>query len=246
MYHAPMLVPATMSAAFERSATAARWLICALAMLFSLPVLASEIRGQVRLAMPDGEPVERSEFSDIVVYFEPDSPVPVSAPPSPVEIITVRRQFEPRVTAVVTGTEIQFPNHDRILHNVFSRSPGNRFDLGLYGQGEGESFVFNNSGLARIYCNVHQQMVAYVLVLDTPYMTRPGASGRFRLDNLPPGPGRLSVWQPRADAYTEAMVIETGQMLRRDVDLLLTGRRIPEHADKDGRPYRRRARRTRY
>lgn len=70
---------------------------------------------------------------------------------------------------VPAGSTVRFPNQDSILHNVFSVSRANRFDLGLYRRGEGKSATFRQPGVVRVFCNVHHSMVAYVVVVETPH-----------------------------------------------------------------------------
>ena len=104
----------------------------------------------------------------------------------------------PAVLVVPVGSTVRFPNRDTILHNVFSRSPGDSFDFGYYGAGEVKQRVFSKPGLVIVNCNVHHNMRADIVVLATPYYTRPDHNGRYTLANLPAGPGTLVFWHPRA------------------------------------------------
>ena len=197
---------------------------------------AAELRGRVDLASRDGQPVSPAEAQQGVVYFEPTAASTPRPAPGSFTISTRGKQFSPRVLAVPTGSTVRFPNADPILHNVFSVSPGNAFDVGLYGPGEGRSYTFGAPGLVRVFCNVHHEMMAYVVVLDTPYYTSPDASGAFVLSGLPAGPGRLTVWQERSEALTQDVVLPRDGPLV--VQLVVTGRRVPRHLDKTGQPYR--------
>ena len=125
-----------------------------------------------------------------VVYFEPASPQPVRAAEKPFEMVTRRKELVPRLLVIPRGSRVRFPNEDPILHNVFSVSAPNQFDLGLYQQGPGKEKRFEQPGVVRVYCNVHHDMVAYILVLDTPYRASPDADGEFALTGLPAGPGQ--------------------------------------------------------
>jgi len=136
---------------------------------------------------------------------------------------------------VPAGATVVFPNQDPILHNVFSVSGENRFDLGLYRQGPGKSATFKRSGLVRVFCNVHQSMAATIAVVDTPYSTSPDASGAFQM-RIPEGAGKLEVWHEQ----TDPVVIEVGP--RGDVSAVearavVTRPRVPQHLNKLGRPY---------
>lgn len=195
--------------------------------------------GTVRLM--DGRKDETSkEFRSALVWFEPERKVAVEAPRTPFEMTTVRKEFQPKVMAVPVGATVSFPNQDPILHNVFSVSGRNRFDLGLYRGGEAEEARFTQPGVVRVFCNVHHSMVAYVAVLDTPFYGRVGRDGTFRLDGVPSGPGRLTIWHDRAEPRSLDVVLPLTSPLR--VDLQLTKDQIPRHRNKFGKPYTRKRR----
>jgi hypothetical protein len=105
-------------------------------------------------------------------------------------------QFSPRVLAVEVGTRVEFPNDDRVFHNVFSFHDGKRFDLGLYPVGTVKYVPFDQPGLSRIFCNIHPQMAAYVLAVDTPFFAVTDASGRFTIPHLPAGAHVFHAWRP--------------------------------------------------
>ena len=86
---------------------------------------------------------------------------------------------------------MRFPNQDPILHNAFSTSKDNAFDVGLYGQGDAQAVTFSKVGYVRVYCNVHHSMIGHILVLDTPYFVRPDSKRNFRLADVPAGEGDL-------------------------------------------------------
>lgn len=165
--------------------------------------------------------------------------VPAGGAPRPTprraEIQTRERRFIPRVIAVPQGSEVRFPNSDPILHNVFSVSPGNRFDVGLYRQGEGKSARFETAGLVRVYCNVHQSMVAYILVCDTPWFTQPEADGGFTLEGVPNGAGTLHGWHEQTGPWSRDVTLPLDRPL--EIRLDAQPLRAPLHLDKRGRPY---------
>lgn len=215
------------------------WVLPALALAAGL-VLArtavgaegATLHGTLNLVEKGGP---TAEVAEAVVWFVPAAGV---APAAPVraEIQTRERRFLPRVTVVPAGSEVWFPNSDPILHNVFSVSPGNRFDLGLYRKGPGRAARIEQPGLVRVYCNVHHSMAAYVLALDTPFVTRPGPDGRFTLEGLPPGAGTLHVWHERADLLRRELTLPLEQPLSLTLELRASG--LIEHLDKTGKPYR--------
>jgi plastocyanin len=210
-----------------------RALLIVLLMLLPGALNAATIEGRIALTA-EGKPLRPEEAQDAIVYFRPK--VPAAKPPATIaaEMRTVRKQFVPRVLAVTVGSTVRFPNADPILHNAFSTSKDNAFDVGLYGEGEGQVVTFSHPGYVRVYCNVHHSMIAHILVLDTPYFTHPDASGNFRLTNLPKGEGDLVVWHERANPWHA--VVEAGAPVA-DVGLELTQRKIPQHMNKFGKPY---------
>jgi plastocyanin len=131
---------------------------------------------------------------DAVVYLTPSAATPHSPPAKPVIIDQVNRQFVPRVSVIQVGTRVSFPNGDNIRHSVYSFSPSNKFTLKLYAGTPTRPVVFDNAGVVVLGCNIHDSMIAWVLVLDTPYHAPTDQSGTAKLDNVPPGDYRLRAW----------------------------------------------------
>lgn len=150
-------------------------------------------------------------------------------------MLTRRKQFQPRLLAITAGSSVRFPNEDPILHNVFSTSPDNAFDAGLYATGPGVVHTFRSPGLVKVYCNVHHSMFAFILVLDTPHFTRADATGTFRLAGVAPGEGDLVVFHDRAQPLRQRLTVPVSAPL--DLRLELNKRRVPPHMNKFGRPY---------
>jgi plastocyanin len=217
------------------------WLVCAILAAVMTPLPggvparaaggAETLAGEVRVLEGDS-PV--ADAGDAIVYWIPEGhPAPPRAETR--EVTTHDRRFAPRVSAVPLGSTVRFPNQDPIRHNVFSVSPGNRFDLGLYGQGPGRSTSFHSPGVVRLFCNVHQSMSAFVLVLDTPYYTQVDAAGHFSLAGLPGGRGTLCVWHPRAATWRGAMELPASAPVTVTLQASLPA--IPRHLNKFGQPY---------
>ncbi len=202
------------------------------------PVHAEEIQGRVQLLARGGQgPARGSDVRQAVVYFEPAGAPPARPPESAFEMVTRRKTFEPRLLVVPRGSRVRFPNADPILHNVFSVSSPNQFDLGLYRRGTGKEKRFEEPGLVRVFCNVHHDMVAYILVLDTPYHASPDANGEFVLSGLPRGPGKLTVWHEQADPWSADVTLPQkapGPLLAR-VEIVRP--LIPAHLNKLGQSY---------
>ncbi|HET6604171.1 MAG TPA: hypothetical protein VFG21_08155 [Xanthomonadaceae bacterium] len=195
---------------------------------------ATAIEGVVELTA-QGRALRPEAAREAVVYFRPREPEPVTVPAEPVQMRTRDKQFEPRVLAVPVGATVRFPNMDPILHNVFSPAGRNGFDLGLLAGGTVAEQTFAEPGLVRVFCNVHHDMVAYVLVLDTPHVTRPDAQGRFRLELPTDSRGDLYVWHERARVWRRAIVATPQDPLK--VRMELDRPRVPRHMNKFGRPY---------
>lgn len=202
-------------------------------LLASGPTVALEFSGDIHL-FAEGEALQSDEAQDAVVYFRPQQRLEVAPMPEQ-EIVMRRKRFDPRVLAITPGTAVNFPNFDPILHNAFSTSRPNDFDLDLYGKDESKSVTFQNPGLVRVYCNVHHAMVSYVVVLDSPIFTRPNPDGSFHLRNVPDTPGELFVWHPRTDLWRR---LASESLENLDISLEVTKRRIPQHQNKFGRSYR--------
>ena len=121
--------------------------------------------------------------------------------------------FSPRILAVRVGTVVDFPNNDRVFHNVFSFHDGKRFDLGLYPVGTVKQVKFDHPGLSRIFCNIHPNMAAYVMVVDTPHYSVSDSDGRFTIEGVAPGSYTYHAWRPGGPELTGSAVVEAGRSL---------------------------------
>lgn len=106
--------------------------------------------------------------------------------------------FVPHVLAITTGTTVDFPNSDRIYHNVFSLSKTRTFDLGRYAVGRSKSIRFDRPGIVRVFCDIHSHMNAFILVFSHPFFAMTDADGRYRIDNVPPGTYNVIAWNEGA------------------------------------------------
>ena len=211
--------------------------ILALALLLAASAASAEdLRGRIELLARGGKgPARGSDVKQAVVYYEPASSPAVRGAEAPFKMVTRRKEFLPRVLAVPRGSRVRFPNEDPILHNVFSVSGENKFDLGLYRKGPGKDVRFDHSGLVRVFCNVHHDMVAYVLVLDTPFQATPGADGSFVLPGLPRGKGRLTVWHEQAEPWSVEVELPRQEPVAARVEVVRP--LIPPHLNKSGQSY---------
>lgn len=127
------------------------------------------------------------------------------------EIEQMKQEFRPYVTPVLVGTTVSFPNRDTEQHHVYSLSEAKRFEFPLYNPGRAEQVVFDHPGVVAVGCNVHDWMIAYVVVLDTPWFAKSGADGTAQIASVPPGQYRAEVWQPRLDQPAARKIDVTGE-----------------------------------
>jgi len=116
----------------------------------------------------------------------------------PAQIVQRHKTFEPHVLIVPVGTMVQFPNKDPFFHNIFSLYDGKRFDLGLYEAGSARSVLFDRRGVSFLFCNIHAEMSAVVVAVDTPYFALSDRSGNVVIRDVPNGRYQLSVWYERS------------------------------------------------
>jgi plastocyanin len=150
--------------------------------------------------------------ADVVVWLEAAAGQPVAAE---TRVVLDQRnlQFSPRVLAISTGTTVEFPNNDRVFHNVFSFRDGKRFDLGLYPIGSVKLVEFDKPGVSRLFCNIHPQMAAYVVVVDSPWFAVSSASGAFTLSEVPAGTYTYHAWRAGGPSVTGRHAVEPGTLL---------------------------------
>jgi hypothetical protein len=188
------------------------------ALCAAAPAGAGTIRGSVRVpsaaaaastmnaypgragSMPGMHGPEHGLVTDAVVYLAKipgaaDSALALRPQPRP-RLAQKDEAFVPRVVVVRAGGAVDFPNLDPIYHNVFSLSPTKRFDLGKYPRGQSKTITFNKTGLVKVYCDIHSEMEAFVLVLQNRAFAQPRADGAFELPDLPAGQYELRVWHP--------------------------------------------------
>jgi plastocyanin len=122
-------------------------------------------------------------------------------------------QFKPHVLAVRVGSQVEMPNSDRVFHNVFSFHDGKRFDLGLYPVGTAKTVTFDRPGLSRIFCNIHPNMAAYVLAVDSAYYAVSDSQGQFVMTDVPNGTYTYRAWRPGGQTTTGTVAVESARRL---------------------------------
>ena len=214
-------------------------LATALSAVLILPVLAAPalvhagtIAGKVDLVDKGGR--KATDLSDVIVYVDGAR---VRPRPTTTAVVMKGKAFTPRVVVVPVGGTVQFPNEDPIFHNAFSVSGENRFDLALYKRPKVGSFTFQHPGVVKVYCNIHPQMSAVIVVRDNALFTKAAADGTFTIENVPAGKHTVKAWHERGgEAAVEVAVTDAAPAQAR---LALDGstyKAVP-HKNKYGKDY---------
>ena len=165
--------------------------------------------------------------ANVLIYLS-EAP-PVSGDLSKVKFVMDQRnlEFVPHILPILVGATVQFPNNDKVEHNVFSLSRTKQFNLGSYKTGESKSVVFDKPGIVELRCDVHAEMAAYILVLKNPYFALTDEKGRFEIpdsrylnrigltgiEKLPPGKYFVRTWHEKLKSQREAVVVpESGDV----------------------------------
>ena len=160
---------------------------------------AAQVTGQVRVTAANG--AARASRDATVVFWltsatDPSTPrLSTQSEPTHPQLVQKNKTFDPHILAVRVGSQVDFPNRDPFFHNVFSLFNGKRFDLGLYEAGSTRSVHFDRAGICYIFCNIHPQMSAVVVVVDTPYFTVTDAHGEVVIPHVPSGRYQSNFWE---------------------------------------------------
>jgi plastocyanin len=164
------------------------------------PVHAASVSGSAGLA-------GKGSAGDAVIYLEGDR----KATPLPDAMVDQRnRMFIPHVSVITVGTTVRFPNNDTVFHNVFAYFQAKRFDLGMYPRGATKTETFSKPGLVALLCNIHSNMSAYIMVVDTPYYAVCDKSGRFVMKDVPPGTYTLHAWHESGATTVQQVHVAAG------------------------------------
>lgn len=206
----------------------------------------STVTGSVSLLRANGSPRTDSD-TGIVIWLTPVSNQPVMLSTNRggavrPKIIQKNKRFETRLLAVQRGTTVDFPNRDPFFHNVFSLFDGKKFDLGLYEAGTTSSVTFDQTGVCYIFCNIHSQMSAVVVVVDTPHFAQLNRAGDFRIPDLSPGRYQLNVWAERCapaalKAASRQITVEGPLTTSGTVQLRESQNLVTAHQNKHGKDY---------
>jgi len=211
------------------------------ALLLVAPLAAAQqgtVKGEVLLSVqgPDGKSVPKADRSGVVVYLTGYTEPP---PAEPAVMAQRNKTFTPGVLPIVAGQKVKFSNDDVVMHNVFSRSRAGKFDAGKNRPGESYTEAFKKTGIVDVYCDIHEQMVATVVVVPNRAFAVTGPDGRFVLTGVPPGSYPLFAVH-RRDARSEVVrtevIVEPGKQTTVRLQLQET-QQDEGHLDKSGRKY---------
>jgi plastocyanin len=202
--------------------------------IFNLPLYAADIFGKLDVLNKTGSK-SRSIASNGIIYL---TGVTTATPQQHPKLVQKNKQFSPRVLTIIKGQTIDFWNHDKVQHNVFSTEPKNRFDLGRYSKQKYKSIKYDELGTYKVYCNIHQKMIADIVVLENKYFSKTNASGHYRIKDIPPGKYQLHAWHIFGGQSSQEITIEqTDINLPLQVTSTKIIRDITKHKNKFGRQY---------
>jgi plastocyanin len=177
--------------------------------------------------------MDYAAMHDFVVYVEGSLGTNRTVSTNLEEVTTTRiaqegAVFSPHVLPVMAGTTVEWPNNDRIYHNVFSMSDAKQFDLGLYkGNPPDKRVTFDKPGRVDVFCSIHTSMNCIVLVLENPYFAATDKNGNYSIPDVPPGKYKLKAWHERLPADEREIIVPTNGEVR--VDFVLSIKNLPQY-----------------
>jgi len=216
----------------------------ALSLAAATTLVAGSVSGRVELRDSQDAAVRKHmDFSGVVVWLEPVTGSPAPAPEGAVaRMVQKDKTFTPHVLPIRAGTRVDFPNFDPIFHNAFSNYNGKIFDVGLYPPGTSQRVPFTRSGIVRVFCNIHANMSAVIVVLNTPYFEATQKNGNFQLNNVPAGEYTLRFFHERAtqstlDSLTRRITVSEGSITLPPIGISESGYIVIPHHNKYGHDY---------
>ena len=223
-----------------------RWLVTVLVCGAFSYVQGATVTARVAWEEGRGNGTSAHETRNVVLWLTPtESQDKLMLPPAPTSprarLVQKNKSFEPHILVVPVGSLVEFPNRDPFFHNVFSLFEGKRFDLGLYEAGSTRDVHFDKPGVSYIFCNIHPEMSAVVIAVQTPYYAASDARGEITIRDVPPGRYTLRVWY-------EAALAETLKSMTREITVsednvalgalhLVSVKVAQSHKNKYGREY---------
>jgi plastocyanin len=191
----------------------------AVAVLFTVAAHAGSVSGKIRLANVSTPAANQAagEKENVVIWLEGahDSKPPETA----IKISQRSLQFSPSFAIAVKGQKIEMPNDDDVVHNVYSFTGSNQFNLGLYAKGESRTVVFDQTGFVDVFCSIHHQMHARVFVVPTKYFANGMPGHSFTLADVPPGKYVLKAWHQRSHMIEKTVIVPASGNVTADINL---------------------------
>ena len=203
------------------------------ALPLELATAQAAVAGQLSILERPG--ARTTDLAGAVVWLEARGSG--SSAPTRGQIVMESRQYVPRVRIVPAGSAVAFPNQDPFRHNVFSKAGPSEFDLGLYARGETKEARVERAGVYPVFCNIHAQMVAFIVAVPTPYVAQPSPDGRFSIAGVPAGTYTLHAWHDRAGDQTREVRVGADGLADVSVQLDARGYRFVQHKNKFGQEY---------
>jgi plastocyanin len=232
---------------FERWMIFGCWLLLMELSVQQLHGEGVEVSGKILVSQSAGKRHQNPpSAANVVVWLsslKPGAATPMMpARQTSYRLVQKDKMFTPHLLVVPTGSQVEFPNQDPFFHNVFSLFNGKRFDLGLYESGTSRRVQFDREGVSYIFCNIHPEMGAIVLTLNTPYYGISGENGVVILHNVPPGSYRLNVWSENGQfanpSESQRIVqVSTDAVHLGDITLQATTDALANHKNKFGEDY---------
>jgi plastocyanin len=159
------------------------------------------------------------ERSRVVIYLESAVPDTQTAPPQEIEVRQIDRRFVPDIVLVPAGSTVSFPDMDPIFHNIYPLSKARSFDLGSYDKGQTRKITFPKPGIVEVYCHLHPNMAATVVVTPSRWYARPDGTGHYSIQNVPPGRYTVVAWHKTAGFFRKT--IEVGSSGQATADFFI-------------------------
>jgi len=199
----------------------AQWITMVLVIVSSIPWAWADSAGVIKGTITiDGKPAVGAVVS--IEGLPKDLVKAQAAPVKPQKKIMDQQnlKFSPAVLAVKVGDTVEFPNHDKVWHNVYSKGGANDFDLGLYAPKNSRSKKFEKPGVSRILCNAHPDMEAFIVVKDHPFFSTSDSRGNYEINNVPLGKLRVEIWYPNLGVRSEPVpLVRDGEVFDLNIDL---------------------------
>ena len=166
----------------------------------------------VELAKDADEAPLDFERARVVIYLEGPGPAGTDAAnPGPFRMEQINRRFSPDLLVVQAGSTVSFPNMDPVFHNIFSLSKPRSFDLGSYDKGDSRQVAFPKPGIVEVYCHLHPNMAATIVVAPNRWYARSDRTGQYRIPDVPPGKYTIVAWHKAAGFFRKSILVEAGR-----------------------------------